>query len=242
MFFNRYLILLIVFVCSFSTKAHCGRTIKDFYLSDCTEDGVREWELKGDSAIVGNEYVDIDKMDATYFSSEDTIKVKSQKAKIDRKSMDVQLENDVCVETEGGIKLITDSLCWQRNDDLVETEDWVEVQRDTAQIKARGLYADTNFKNVCFKKDVEGVFMGEEKNDVITINCIGPLEVQYNEGKAVFYNNVEVQKEEGRLCSDKAIVFFDDEAKKIRKIVSEGNVKMVRDGDIAFGEEGSLFD
>ena len=77
MFFKRYFILALALAFSFCIKAHCGQKIKDFYLANYTQEGVQEWELKGDIAVVCDKYVDIDKMDATYFSSEDTIRVKS---------------------------------------------------------------------------------------------------------------------------------------------------------------------
>ena len=241
MFFKKLLLVIIFFACIFSLNAHCQQTIKDFYLSNYKEDGVREWELKGDEAVVHDRYVDIDKMEATYFSADDPIKIKSKRAKLDKENMDVYLEKDVEVKNEEGMKLTTDSLDWQRNNNLIETEDWVQAEKESMQIKAKGLSADTQFKNVDFQKDVQVTFPGQDNQEIITVNCVGPLEIQYNDGTATFYNNVVMEKKEGKLFSDKSTIFFDGANKKITKIVSEGNVKIIRDDNITFAQKATYW-
>ncbi len=43
------------------------------------------------------------------------------------------------------------------------------------------------------------------------------------------------------MFSDKATLFFDPEDKTIIKIVSEGNVKIVRDGNTTFSQKATYF-
>ena len=82
----------------------------------------------------------------------------------------------------------------------------------------------------------------DEKSDkVTTITCSGPLEIEYQLGTAVFNKEVVVTHPEGKLFSDKATLFFDTVAKKINKIVSEGNVKIVREDNVTFAQKATYF-
>lgn len=150
--------------------------IKDFYLSNLKQDGSKDWEVKGNEAIMRNQYVDISKMEAKYFASNDTIFVRSEKATLDKTNMNADL-------------------------------------RDNVELK-----------------------IPDKEGNYITINCTGPLEMRYNEGKAIFYDNVVVNNPQAKLFSDKATVFFDAKDKKKMKIVAEGHVKIVKDDNVAFAD------
>lgn len=160
-------------------EAGAEQKIKDFYLSNVKEDGSKDWELKGTEAVLRDNYVDINNMEGKYYSEKDTITVKSEKAKIDKQTMNADL-------------------------------------KDNVELKI---------------PNKDGTF--------VTVNCTGPLEMRYNDGLAIFNNNVVVDNAQGKLFSDKATVYFDTKDKTKMKIVAEGHVKIVKDDNIAFADRAT---
>jgi lipopolysaccharide export system protein LptA len=159
---------------------YAQQRIKDFHLSNYKENGSRDWEINGADATVYDKYVDIDKMDAKYYSKDNVMSVKSDTAKLDKDNMNASLRDNVEVKipAEGGA-------------------------------------------------------------DYTTITCDGPLEMEYNQGKAVFKNKVIVDDAGGKLFCDQATVYFDTKAKKIIKIIAEGNVKIIKDENVTFAEKAT---
>jgi len=219
-----------------NSEAYSQQSIKDFYLSNFKEDGTFDWEVRGTDALVYDDYVDIEAMKAHYYLEDDTIDISSDKARLDRKSLDIYLEKNVNIENKDGVRIITDSLSWQKAKNLIETEDWVKATRDTMEITAKGMSADTEMKEADFKQDVEVTIPDQETKIPITATCSGPLEIEYSQGKAVFNENVVVTHTQGQVFSDKSTLYFDPETKTIIKIVSEGNVKILREGSETYAE------
>ena len=145
------------------------------------------------------------------------------------------------IENEEGMTLTTDSLNWRRDEHAIDTDDWVQAHNADMQINAKGLSADTQFQKVGFEEDVAVQFPDAEGKNPITVNCNGPLEIEYNQGKAVFHNDVVVTDEKGKLFSDKATLFFDSATNKIIKIVAEGHVKIIQDENVTFAQKATYF-
>ncbi|MBU2101755.1 MAG: LptA/OstA family protein [Candidatus Omnitrophota bacterium] len=167
---------------SAESQAPQNQTIKDFYLSNYKENGSRDWEIKGTEAIVQDKFVNIDNMEAKYYSKDDVMSIKSDKAKLNKDNMNASLKDniEVTIPTEGG-------------------------------------------------------------KEYTTITCDGPLEMEYNEGNAVFNNRVVVTNQGGKLYCDKAYVFFDTTAKKMNRIVAEGNVQIVREDNITYAQKATYY-
>jgi len=239
--FLRSLILITILLSleSINTQAYSQQKIKDFYLSNFKDDGTQDWEVRGETAILHDNYVDIDDMKANYYTENDTILITSNEARLNKENMDVFLKDSVHIENKEGATLETDSLNWQRDQNRIETDDWVKTTRDSMQIEAAGLSADTELKKAAFKKDVEVRLPDKKTKEVTTAICSGPLEIEYNEGKAIFNEDVVVTNPQGKLYSDKATLFFDTESKEIIKIISEGNVKVVRDSNTTFSQRAT---
>jgi LPS export ABC transporter protein LptC len=248
MFLNRMEKALFLFtLLCFSLPGYGQQKIEDFYLSNYEQDGKQDWEIVGREARVYDKHVDIDKMDAKYFSEKETLSIKSDKAKLIKGNSNVFLRDDVHVEGKDGIQLDTSSLNWIRKKNEINTEDWVEAKNQDMKIKAKGMQADTEFKKVDFEESVNVQLPNQGGKSPITVNCKGPLEIEYNDGRAVFYNEVVVEDNQGKLFCDKATLFFDPEGKKIDKIVAEGHVKIIQEENVTFahkatylGQEGKL--
>lgn len=233
-----FLIIIFIFSTIYSPDAYSStkQEIKDFYLSNFKKDGSSDWEVEGKTAIVDGDYIDVTTMDAHYYLENDTISVKSDKGKINKKNQNIELDGNVKIENKEGWNLITDHLNWQRRDNYIKTDSAVQTKKDSFIVKANGLYADSQLKKADFKKNVQVTHTDKDKKNATTINCSGPLEIDYNKGQATFHDNVVVNHQQGKLFSDLAILFFDLKDKKIVKIVSKGNVKIVRDDNVTFAE------
>ncbi|MCM8787436.1 MAG: LPS export ABC transporter periplasmic protein LptC [Candidatus Omnitrophica bacterium] len=174
---------LVVILFIFVIPIYSQQKIKDFYLSNYKEDGSRDWEITGKEAQVSEKYVDINNMNASYYSANNVIQIKSDKATIDKENMNATLKDNV------------------------------EAKIPT--------------------KDTKGY---------TTITCDGPLEMEHEKGRAIFHNNVVVESEQGKLFCDKATVLFDKDAKKIIKIIAEGNVKIVQEQNVTFAQKATYLE
>jgi len=242
MFFKSLIIsIFLFFFITLNIQAYSQQKIKDFYLSNLKDNGSRDWEVKGKEAIIHDEYVDIDQMKANYYLKNDTIEITSDEARLNKENMDIFLKDNVNITNEEGATLVTDSLNWQRQNNHIDTEDWVKADRNSMQITAKGLSADTQLKNADFKEDVEVVLPDEESGETTIITCKGPLEIEYSLGKAVFNQDVVVKNKDGTLNSDKATLFFNNQEKKIKKIIAEGNVKITREDNVTFSERAIYY-
>jgi len=188
----RLLIIILALICSFlpqgifaqtaeplATDAPSEQKIKDFYLSNLKEDGSKDWEVKGKEATIKDKFVDIDNMDAKYYSDKNPVYIKSDKAKLNKENMNADL-------------------------------------KDNVELKI---------------PNKDGTY--------ITITCTGPLEMRYNDGIAIFNENVSADTQSGKLFADKTTVYFDTKDKTKMKIVAEGHVKIVKDENVAFADKAT---
>jgi len=227
--------IFFIFIIIFAGIVYSQQRIQDFYLSNYKDTGKTDWEVRGKEATVSDKYVEIEVMEGKFFRKDDTIDIKADKAKLDKLNMDVYLEDNVRINNSQGITLNTDFLNWKQNSNKVSTDRWVQVAKeDSLTIEAKGLEADTELNKVDFQKEVKVDIPNQE--ETIKITCDGPLEIDYEEGKAIFNNNVVVDHDQGKMFSQEGTVYFDSETNSIIKIVAQGDVKIIRDDNVTFAE------
>ncbi|MCG8431749.1 MAG: LPS export ABC transporter periplasmic protein LptC, partial [Candidatus Omnitrophica bacterium] len=167
----------------------------------------------------------------------------------------------------GGATLTTDTLQWDRREQLVSTKDAVNIRRHNLEVKASGAQGKPDLGHVSLEKDVqldihpppEPSASGIKVKKKTTITCDGPLEIDYQRNVATFNNNVKVMRPDSTIYSDMMYVYFlvdetaesedaaapDDSAgdfgglqsSKIDRIVARGNVRVVRGENISYSEE-----
>lgn len=223
--------------CFAAPSVFSQQKIEDFYFSNYGENGDKSWEVEGREAMVFDSRVEIDDMNATYYGKEKKVAVSAEKGTLTKPEMDTYLEKNVRVRSDDGATLFTESLNWARASNEIATEDEVVLRNGEFTVEAEGLKSRNTLKQVDFEKKVKVNLAGNEERRTITIECDGPLEVDFQTGNAVFYNKVSVDSEQGRMFSDKTTVFFDKDKKTVIKIVAEGDVKMIRDENVTFAEK-----
>ncbi|MCM8826083.1 MAG: LPS export ABC transporter periplasmic protein LptC [Candidatus Omnitrophica bacterium] len=231
-------VFLIISLFFLNGISYSQQKIQDFYLSNYKNEGLKDWEVKGNEATVWDSYVEIDGVEAKYFQKNDIIDIKADKAKLDKTNMELCLEKNVRINNSQGLKLNTEFLNWKQHYNSVSTDKEVELVRDESlKVNAKGLEADTKLKQISFQEEVKVAL--NDNREMTTITCDGPLEIDYNRGEAIFNNKVVVENPNGKLLSDKAIVYFDMEKKRILKIVAIGDVKIIRDDNVTFAEQAT---
>lgn len=246
-FFKKICIFSLFIVVSIKITAESDgslseQKIKDFYLTNYTETGSQDWEVRGKEAVICGEFVDILKMDTIYYAKDDVITIQSQKAKLNKKNLNILLKEEVQIENKAGMKLVTDSLSWQRDKNQVTTDDDVKVTNNSAQITAKGLFADTELQIIDFKENVEVLITDEKTGEITVITCTGPLKIKRKQEQAVFKDNVVVKSKQGKLFADKVTVYFDVDQKQLLKVVAKGNVRIIKDENITLSQTAVYFE
>ena len=253
--FFSFLVLQFFSGLSFAEQAkESDQQIGDFSLSGFGDKGKKAWDLSGKRADIFNEVVKLKEVVGNHYADKESIKLTADSGDFNKSSGVVHLEDNVVITTSSGAKLTTDSLDWDRKQQIVSTLDKVNLQKLDMNLSGIGAIGATALKQVELGKDVrleiEPKDKQKDKKEKIVITCDGPLEVDYEKNIAVFNNNVKVEKPDLIIYSDKMQVYFtpkQENSKKdqesavmsssINKIVSEGNVRIVRGENISYSQE-----
>lgn len=267
-------IFLIFFCLVFITDYHlyakedtqdADQQINDFSLAGFGEKGKKSWDLSGKSADIFGEVIKLKDVVGNMYGKEEDIKITADKGDFDKAQGKVHLEQNVIVTTSTGAKLTTESLDWDRKNQLVATEDLVNISKENMTTVARGAQGVPNLNKVTLRKAVKVDILpqtkegkAKEEKEKIVITCDGPLEIDYAKNIAVFKNNVRVETQDNLMYSDTMDVYFlasQDKSgakpkegpkdspmlmgTKIEKIVAKGNVKIIKGENLSYSEEAT---
>lgn len=207
--------------------------IENFVLEGFTEEGKKHWELMAESADVEESLVKMDQVKAIIWDEKGKIDIKGKKGEYDKRENKICLNDDVSIETSEGTKLLTDKLVWDVKKQEASTDSKVIVEKENMVAKGKGGTALTEIKKVELKENVE---VRVEPKTIIT--CKGPLELDYEKNIAKFYEEVMVEDERGNIYADRMEIILNPQTKKIEKIFAYGNVKVVREENVAYADEG----
>lgn len=228
--------------------------IGDFSLSGFGDKGKKSWDLAGQSADIFSEVVKLKKVVGNNYGQNDTINLTADKGDFNKKSGLVHLQDNVVITTSSGSKLTTDTLDWDRKQQIVSTLDKVNLVRQDMNLSGQGAQGQTALKQIMLEKDVRLDIQAQNaqvnKKEKIVITCDGPLDVDYEKNIAIFNNNVKVEKPDLTIYSDKMQVYFtpkqQDQAaaqgpaaisSSVNKIVALGNVRILRGENISYSQE-----
>lgn len=71
------------------------------------------------------------------------------------------------------------------------------------------------------------------------ITCDGEVQFDYEKNQVYFFKNVKVVSEDGTIDADKITVNLDPNTRRLKEIVADGNVKIVRDDNTTFSQKAS---
>jgi LPS export ABC transporter protein LptC len=247
------------------TQQQGEQQIMDFSLSGFGEKGKKNWDLSGKSANIVTDDVKMKDVVGNMYGDAENIRLTADKGSYNKADGNVELRENVLISTSTGAKMTTDSLDWDRKNQLVTTKAPVNIERDNIIATALGAIGQPNLNKVSLKKDVQVEIKPPPVNleepqavavkNKIMVTCDGSLEIDYQRNIATFSDNVKVETVDGSIYSDVMEVYFiksnnQEEPKsakadlpagamtsQVDKIKAYGNVTIVRGDNISNSDE-----
>ncbi len=235
--------------------------INEFSLAGYGERGKKTWDISGKSADIFTDLIKLKDIIGNLYGEKDTIKLVADRGDFNKADNNVHLEQNVVVTTSSGAKLTTDSLDWDRKNNLISTKDEVNIERESMITTALGAHAEPSLNKVTLEKDVNVQMLpaepGKQKtgapSDKIIITCDGQLDIDYAKNIATFNKNVKVDRNGSQIYSDVMDIYFISEKNtgavkskdkedlgmsgRIDRIIAHGNVKIVRGENVSYSDE-----
>lgn len=215
--------------------------IEGLNLVGYSDAGKKSWDIKGETAdIVGNK-VNVTKVDANSYGREDT-NLTARKGQINRTTGNVHLENDVVITSQNGAQMKTETLDWNRGENIVRTQDVVTLEDEIMKIKGKGMEAHPALKVAKLDSnvtaDIKVQSQDQKKDNRIQITSDGSMEIDQATQKAIFTDHVVAEElSTGRvLKADRMEVLFDEKTKKVKEIVCTGNVEVHQDNNVTHSD------
>jgi len=222
-----------------SVYAQEERSFDGFNLQGYTKSGEKAWEVNSDTAQLNGTEIDLENVDADIYGTED-VNLTSETGVYDKGKGTMHLEGDVVITREDGSQLLTDSLDWSREEDLVTTADDVFITDEGYTVTGTGLEAQPGFKTAKILEDVT-VHVDTEpetfNSKVMTITCDGPMTIDQMEHIATFDTNVLAIQGDRTLKADRMEVYFNDDMNDITEIFCIGNVEIFQGENKSFADK-----
>lgn len=199
------------------------------------------------------------------YGDKENVTLTADKGDFNKTDGKVHLQNNVVITTESGAKLKTDSLDWDRKNQLVSTLDKVNITKQNMVTEATGAMGKPNLNTMVLVRDVKVTMTPEEAQEKaldnaknqITISCVGPLEIDYAKNVARFNIAVRAEKSDSVIFCDVMELYFAKSTStkpakekpaasgqgnmmmnsKIEKIICTGNVRIVRGDNVSYSDE-----
>ncbi len=137
------------------------------------------------------------------------------------------MKNNIVGKSSDGGELVTDYAQWNSKNEEITTDSYVIVKRENIICRGRGAVAKPKLNWVQFRKDIVVDIAPDSK-----IVCSGPFEIDHEKNTAVFNKNVKITDKENETFADKLTVYLDPDTNEVERVVTEGNVRIVKRGDI----------
>lgn len=212
---------------------------KGFNLQGYTEEGEKSWDVNGETADIVGAEVKLSNVNANAYGEQE-MSVTAQTGTIDQKSGELLLKDDVIITSGQGTQVLTDSLNWSREKDLVSTDDDILITNEGLTVTGKGMDATPGLKSAQIRENVAVTVDPEPKSKTstkISITSDGPMIVDQKKMMAEFNDNVRAVQDDQTLQADKMEVYFDEKMTEITGIVCTGNVEIVRGENMTFAEK-----
>jgi LPS export ABC transporter protein LptC len=235
--------------------------INEFSLAGYGERGKKTWEISGKSADIFTDVIKLKDIIGNLYGEKDNVRLVADRGDFNKADNNVHLQQNVVVTTSSGAKLTTDSLDWDRKNNLISTKDEVNIERENMITTAIGAHAEPGLNKVTLEKNVNVQMVSQESRNQnaeaginrIIITCDGQLNIDYAKNIATFNKNVKVDREGSQIYSDVMDIYFISEKNtgaakskdkedlgmsgRIDRIIAHGNVKIVRGRNVSYSDE-----
>jgi len=234
-----FLAAQVLFVPFFACAQDAAQQIDGFMLEGFSKTGERSWDVNGTTADIQEDVILISDVDANAYGNS-KVNIKAKTGEYDKASGNVRLKEDVVVTTTDGGQLTTDTLNWDKENNMVVTDKDAVITDDGMVAKGTGLKASPDKKiaqlNENVKVEMESASAGGEK-ETVYITCDGPMEIDQLNNIATLKDNVVAVRGDQVLKADHVEVHFDPETKKIATIICTDNVSVTRAGNTSYSDK-----
>ena len=226
-----------------NASAGATQQLQGFNLNGYSENGDKAWDVNGTKADITDANIQITNVDANSYGKQQA-NLTADHGTIDKTNGNVHLQDNVVITSKDrGTQMTTDALDWNRNKDVVSTQDPVKIVDDQGVVTGQGMVAHPNLKKAQINKNVKATVHTKTEDDeddqVITVTSDGPMQMNQAAYYAVFNTNVvAIEASTGReLDCDKMEMWFNSTTKKIKKAICTGHVKAIQGDDISYANE-----
>ena len=216
-----------------------GQQFEGFNLQGYTRDGKKSWTVNGDNADILGDKIKISNVAGESYGDE-KVNLTAETGTIDQASGIIHLEKDVVITSERGTRMTTDSLDWNRNEDLVKTNDDVLITDKDMTMTGTGMEAHPAMKTAQIDQDVTVTMDTQPDPEVtsqITITSDGPMVIDQTKSYAVFQDNVVAVQADQTLKADRMEIFFDETKRQIKEMICSGHVVIIRGANQSFADK-----
>jgi len=216
-----------------------GQQFEGFNLQGYTRDGKKSWTVNGDNADILGDKIKISNVAGESYGDE-KVNLTAETGTIDQASGIIHLEKDVVITSERGTQMTTDSLDWNRNEDLVKTNDDVLITDKDMTMTGTGMEAHPAMKTAQIDQDVTVTMDTQPDPEVtsqITITSDGPMVIDQTKSYAVFQDNVVAVQADQTLKADRMEIFFDETKRQIKEMICSGHVVIIRGANQSFADK-----
>ncbi len=232
--------LFFIFLAAPASAQRGAQQFEKFNLQGYTDAGVKAWDVKGDTAQIEGNKVNMNNVDANRYG-EQRVNLTAARGTLDKANGNVHLEQDVVITSQNnGGQLKTDYLDWDKNKDIVKTDAPVVITDPAQGMTATGigLKAHPGLQTAQMQEDVKVTVVSQKTNvQTVTITCDGPMEIDQKKNKATFTKNVVAVETDRTLKADLMEVFFDPVTNKIKEAVCTGHVQILQGGNITYSDK-----
>ena len=224
-------------------SAPSSQQLEGFNLNGYSNTGQKAWDVNGTKADISDTNIQITNVDANFYGSQQT-NLKSDHGTINKTNGNVHLQDHVVITSQDrGTQMTTNTLDWNRNKDLVSTQDPVKIVDSQGVVTGQGMSAHPNLKKAQINKHVKATVhtqpQGEGDDQVITVTSDGPMQMNQVTMYAVFNTHViAIEPSTGReLHCDKMEIWFNQTTKKVKKAICTGHAKAIQGPDVSYADQ-----
>lgn len=220
-----------------------GQQLQGFNLNGYNTNGEKAWDINGTNADIADNDIQITNVNANFYGK-DNANLTADHGTIDKSNGNVNLKDNVVITAvDRGTTMTTDALDYNRNKDLMSTQDPVKIVDQQGVVTGQGMVAHPNLKKAQINKNVKAKVhtqgQGDPDDQIITITSDGPMQMNQATMYAVFNIHViAIEAGTGReLHCDKMEVWFNQATKKIKKAICTGHVVAIQGPNVSYADK-----
>jgi lipopolysaccharide export system protein LptA len=136
---------------------------------------------------------------------------------------------------EASAVITADNGVYNKASNNIKLETNVKATVETTDDTAKG-YIDFSDR-LADAKPADAAAPASPKKTKTVVTCEGEVEFDYENNLAYFSKDVKVVSDYGNIDADRITLHFDPKTRRIRDIVAEGNVKIMKDENITYSEK-----